>query len=102
MKSLTNRRAGCGKPASPVRREGQRKPMCCPYPYRNNGLESPFYARYITGWKVCQTATEFCSKFRFDGVRELDMLLIPPKQKKPVGALQKRQRAVLQHCGTSD
>ena len=30
----TNWRAGCGKSASPVRREGRRKPMRCSYPYR--------------------------------------------------------------------
>ncbi len=30
-----NRRAGCGKPASPVRREGRFKSMNLPYPYRS-------------------------------------------------------------------
>jgi hypothetical protein len=29
----TERRAGCGRPASPVRREGRSKPMRRPYPY---------------------------------------------------------------------
>jgi len=29
----TDRRAGCGRSASPVRREGRRKPMRRPYPY---------------------------------------------------------------------
>ncbi len=37
----TNWRAGCGKSASPVRREGRRKPMRCSYPYRNKGIGSP-------------------------------------------------------------
>jgi len=29
----TNRRAGCGRSASPVRREGEAKPIASPYPY---------------------------------------------------------------------
>ena len=33
----TNWRAGCGKSASPVRREGRRKPMRCSYPYVRPG-----------------------------------------------------------------
>jgi len=37
MRGLTNRRAGCGKSARPVRREGWSKPMLHPYPYRACG-----------------------------------------------------------------
>jgi len=33
---IANRRAGCGKSASPVRREGERKSMRSPYPYRKS------------------------------------------------------------------
>ena len=38
MRGLTNRRAGCGKSARPVRREGWSKPMLHPYPYRACGF----------------------------------------------------------------
>lgn len=34
----TNRRAGCGRSASPVRREGRGKPMHRPYPYTQGKL----------------------------------------------------------------
>src|SRR6516165_5111048 len=34
MQVLTNWRAGCGKSACPVRREGWHNPMRHPYPYR--------------------------------------------------------------------
>ena len=33
-----NRRAGCGKPARPVRREGRPKPIGLPYPYLIDAL----------------------------------------------------------------
>ncbi|MFZ2657970.1 MAG: hypothetical protein WAX69_23770, partial [Victivallales bacterium] len=40
VRAIANWRAGCGKSASPVRREGERKPMRSPYPYR----KTPFPA----------------------------------------------------------
>ena len=37
----TNWRAGCGRSARPVRREGELKPMSSPYPYHSGGLRNP-------------------------------------------------------------
>ena len=38
MKQLTDWRAGCGRPARPVRREGRLKPMRRPYPYFSSSM----------------------------------------------------------------
>ncbi|MFZ3156285.1 MAG: hypothetical protein WA124_02140, partial [Smithella sp.] len=47
-------RAGCGKSASPVRREGRRKPMLCPYPY---SYFNRFWIPAFTGMTVFRLFT---------------------------------------------
>ena len=38
LELIANWRAGCGRSASPVRREGERKSMRSPYPYQLKAL----------------------------------------------------------------